>query len=47
MSDKALEAKFVDQASVVIGEARALELLKACWELPNIRDAAEVARLAS
>jgi 2-methylcitrate dehydratase PrpD len=46
MSDQALEAKFVDQAKPILGKARTSALLRACWALPSIDDAAELARLA-
>jgi hypothetical protein len=46
MSDQALEAKFVDQAKPILGKARTTALLRACWALPSIDDAAELARLA-
>ncbi len=46
LSDAALENKFRGQAGVVLGEARAAELIAACWHLakaPNVKD---VVRLA-
>lgn len=47
MSDEMLEAKFVDQAAVVIGHERASALVKACWNLASLEDAGELARRAS
>jgi 2-methylcitrate dehydratase PrpD len=47
MTNAELETKFATMAEPVIGEARTATLMRACWDLPALADAAELARLAA
>ena len=47
MSDEALDAKFIDQASIVIGEERAIAVARRCWELMSLGAAGDLARYAA
>ena len=44
MSDAELEAKFMGQALQVLPDAAARALMRLCWRLEALEDAAEVAR---
>jgi 2-methylcitrate dehydratase PrpD len=44
LSDEALETKFFDQASPVIGADVSRQLMETCWALPELADAGEIAR---
>jgi hypothetical protein len=46
MSDADLEAKFHALVSGILSDARAKELIAACWSLESLPDAREIARLA-
>lgn len=46
MSDADLEAKFRALVSGILSDARAKELIAACWSLESLPDAREIARLA-
>lgn len=47
LDDAALERKFVDQASLVIGGEASRRLIDACWSLPELAEAGAVARQAA
>ncbi len=47
MSNAELEEKFSGMAVPVIGEERTLTLMRRCWELGSLPDAAELAHLAA
>jgi len=47
MSNAELEEKFAGMAVPVIGEERTRLLMRRCWELGSLPDAAEIARLAA
>jgi hypothetical protein len=44
LTNEQLETKFVNQASIVIGEARTRELLALAWRIDDLGEAAAVAR---
>jgi len=46
MSDADLEAKFRSLVSGVLPEERAAALIEKCWDVDNLNDVAEIARLA-
>jgi len=46
MTDAELEAKFAGMAVPVLGEDRTRALMRQCWDLESLADAAELARLA-
>lgn len=46
MSDTDLEAKFIAQAQLAIGEARAIELVQSCWNVGSLPDVSRLAREA-
>ncbi|MGY4154560.1 2-methylcitrate dehydratase PrpD [Bradyrhizobium sp. USDA 4461] len=46
MTDKQLETKFADLADGIIPAAAARRVMDACWNVENLPDAAEIARLS-
>jgi hypothetical protein len=46
MSDADLEAKFRGLAGEVLPGAQTEEIIKLCWQLPTLSDAATLARAA-
>jgi 2-methylcitrate dehydratase PrpD len=46
MSDREIDAKFIAQAKMAIGNGRATQLAKMCWDVENLRDASVLARSA-
>jgi len=44
MSDRDLEAKFVDLTGGILGKAQQNNLIKLCWDLENLADAGVIAR---
>jgi len=46
MSDAQLEAKFADLAKDILPDAQVRQLMGACWNVAQLQDAAQIARLA-
>ena len=46
MSDAQIERKFIDQAGIVIGTDRAVDLAAACWKVASLPDVSVLAREA-
>jgi hypothetical protein len=47
MSDAAIEAKFVANATPVIGAAKAAGIVQACWRLESLADVRLLPELAT